>query len=84
MQILKYTQAHLAFRDNMRRFMEQEIIPNVAQWEADHIVPRVFWRKMGENGFLCTAVSSEYGGRGGDFLYSVIATEEMMRTNHTG
>jgi len=39
---------------------------------------------MGENGFLCTAISSEYGGMGGDFLYSVIAAEEMMRTNQIG
>jgi alkylation response protein AidB-like acyl-CoA dehydrogenase len=39
---------------------------------------------MGESGFLCTAISSDYGGMGGDFLYSVIATEEMMRTNHIG
>ena len=84
MQIINYTDAHLAFRDNMRRFLDQEVVPNVAQWEAEHVVPKSFWRKMGKNGFLCTAVSPEYGGMGGDFLYSVIATQEMMRTNHTG
>jgi alkylation response protein AidB-like acyl-CoA dehydrogenase len=39
---------------------------------------------MGRAGFLCTAVSPAYGGRGGDFLYSVIALEEMTRTNHYG
>lgn len=84
MQIINYTDAHLEFRDKMRRFLDQEVVPSVAQWEADHVVPKSFWRKMGKNGFLCTAVSPEYGGMGGDFLYSVIATQEMMRTNHTG
>lgn len=84
MQIINYTEAHRAFRDKMRRFLDQEITPNVDLWETDHMVPKAFWRKMGENGFLCTAVSPEYGGIGGDFLYSVITTEEMMRTNHTG
>jgi acyl-CoA dehydrogenase len=39
---------------------------------------------MGREGFLCTAVSREYGGLGGNFLYSVIVIEEMVRTNHTG
>jgi alkylation response protein AidB-like acyl-CoA dehydrogenase len=84
MQIINYTEAHEAFRENMRHFLDQEILPHVTQWEADHLVPESFWRKMGEKGFLCTDISPEYGGRGGDFLYSVIATEEMMRTNHTG
>lgn len=84
MQIINYSEAHVAFRENMRHFLAQEIIPNVAQWESEHMVPASFWRKMGDKGFLCTAVSPEYGGMGGDFLYSVIATEEMMRTNHTG
>ena len=84
MRAINYTEAHLAFRDRIRRFLDTEIAPNVAQWEADRIVPRSFWRKMGKNGFLCTAVSPKFNGMGGDFLYSVIATEEMMRTNHTG
>ncbi len=39
---------------------------------------------MGREGFLCTAISPEYGGLGGDFLYSVIALEELTRTNHYG
>ena len=84
MQIINYTEAHRTFREKMRRFLDQEIVPNVDQWETDHMVPKSFWCKMGEYGLLCTAVSPEYGGLGGDFLYSVIATEEMMKTNHTG
>ncbi|MCP4688579.1 MAG: acyl-CoA dehydrogenase, partial [Desulfobacterales bacterium] len=42
------------------------------------------WRKMGKAGFLCPSVAKEYGGRGGDFLYSIIMSEEMSRTMHTG
>jgi acyl-CoA dehydrogenase len=56
----------------------------VDQWEKDHIVPKEAWRRMGQAGFLSTWVPPEYGGMGGDFLYSVIVTEEMTRTNHTG
>jgi hypothetical protein len=39
---------------------------------------------MGEQGFLAMSVPGEYGGLGADFLYSVIVTEEMIRTNHSG
>lgn len=84
MEILKYTEAHQAFRERLKTFMETEVMPNVPQWEADHIVPKDAWRKMGRAGFLCTWASPEYGGQGLDFLYSVIATEEMAKTNHTG
>jgi alkylation response protein AidB-like acyl-CoA dehydrogenase len=84
MEILQYTRQHQEFRKRLRRFLEEEVIPNTDQWEAEQIVPKAVWQKMGQAGFLCTAVPTEYGGLGGDFLYSVIATDEMLRTNHTG
>ena len=84
MDILKYTDEHRQFRERLRAFLAAEVTPNVDQWEKDHIVPKEAWRRMGQAGFLSTWVPPEYGGMGGDFLYSVIVTEEMARTNHTG
>jgi acyl-CoA dehydrogenase len=84
MDTLKYTDEHKQFRKRLRTFLETEVSPHVDQWEKDHIVPKEAWQKMGRAGFLCTWVPKEYGGMGGDFLYSVIAGEEMARTNHTG
>jgi alkylation response protein AidB-like acyl-CoA dehydrogenase len=84
MEILQYTRQHQEFRERLQRFLEKEVIPNTDQWEAEQIVPKSVWQKMGQAGFLCTSVSPEYGGLGGDFLYSFIATDEMLRTNHTG
>ncbi|MDQ1330699.1 MAG: acyl-CoA dehydrogenase, partial [Thermodesulfobacteriota bacterium] len=84
MDILKYTEDHNRFRQRLREFIEKEVTPYVDQWEKEKIVPKSAWRKMGENGFLCMFISPEYGGMGGDFLYSVIVAEEMARTNHTG
>lgn len=84
MEMLHYTDAHLAFRSRLREFLAREITPHVDQWELDHITPKSAWRAMGANGFLCTWAGPEHGGMGGDFLYSVIACEEMARTNHTG
>ncbi|MCP3954371.1 MAG: acyl-CoA dehydrogenase family protein, partial [Desulfobacterales bacterium] len=84
MEILKYTEEQLDFRKRLRTFLEAEVTPHVDQWEKDHIVPKSVWRAMGQAGFLCPAVSTEYGGLGGDFRHSVILVEEIMRTNHTG
>jgi acyl-CoA dehydrogenase len=83
-EILKYTEEHNAFREAIRTFLEKEISPHVDEWEEAGIVPKSAWKKMGEQGFLCTAVPKEYGGMGGDFLYSVIVTEELARTSHSG
>jgi acyl-CoA dehydrogenase len=84
MDILKYTEEHRIFRDTLRRFLAKEITPRVEEWEEAGIVPREAWKKMGEQGFLAMNVPEEYGGLGADFLYSVIVTEELVRTNHSG
>jgi acyl-CoA dehydrogenase len=84
MEIIKYTEEHRIFRQAVRKFFEKEVSPFVEQWEEDGIVPRSIWKKMGEQGFLCMSVPEEYGGCGADFLYSVIVTEELVRTNHAG
>lgn len=84
MEILQYTEEHQSFRTRLRAFMDREVAPHVEQWEQDHIIPKSVWKKMGQEGFLCPALSSRYGGIGGDFLHSVIVVEEISRTNHSG
>jgi len=84
MEILQYTDAHIDFRQRLRRFMEREVVPHIATWEADHKVSRAVWQKMGREGFLCPTLPTEYGGRGGDFRFAVIGIEEISRTNHGG
>jgi len=84
MEILNYTEEHKNFRERLRGFLEKEVTPHADQWEQDKIVPKTVWKKMGQGGFLCTDVAAEYGGMGGDFLYSLIVAEEMIRTRQSG
>lgn len=84
MEIIQYTEEHVMFRDTVRKYLEKEVVPHVEEWEKDGITPRSAWKKLGDQGFLCMDVPEEYGGLGADFLYSVIMTEEMSRTNHSG
>jgi alkylation response protein AidB-like acyl-CoA dehydrogenase len=84
MEILNYTKEHNQFRGRLKAFLAKEVTPFADQWEQDKIVPKSAWKKMGQAGFLCTDVAPEYGGMGGDFLYSLIVAEEMTYTWQTG
>ncbi|MCM3743181.1 acyl-CoA dehydrogenase family protein [Sporosarcina luteola] len=74
-----FTEEHQMFRDALRKFLEKEAIPYFEQWEEEGLVPRSFWKKVGENGFLCSWIGEEYGGIGADFLFTVILNEELCR-----
>ena len=84
MDILSFTEEHRIFRDSVRKFFDKEVVPHIEEWEEAGIVPRDIWKRMGEQGFLCIQVPEEYGGLGGDFLYSAILMDELGRTNHFG
>ncbi|MCZ0754121.1 acyl-CoA dehydrogenase family protein [Anoxybacillus sp. J5B_2022] len=70
---------HHMFRDAFRKFLQKEAYPFYAEWEKKGMIPREFWRKMGENGFLCPWVEEVYGGFGADFGYSVVMNEELEK-----
>jgi len=82
--LLQYTDNHNQFRERLRSFLSNEIQPHGLQWEQDKIVPRAVWKKMGEQGFLCTGISKKFGGLDGDFLYSVIVIEELSEISEAG
>lgn len=79
-----FREKHDVFRASVRQFMEREIVPYHAQWECDGVVPRALWRKAGAEGLLCCTIPEIYGGRGLDFLYDVIVTEELWRIGASG
>ncbi|WP_097460878.1 acyl-CoA dehydrogenase family protein [Mangrovitalea sediminis] len=73
-----------AFRDNVKRFLEQEAAPHHARWEKEGQVSRELWRHAGELGFLCPTMPEEYGGTGADFRYSTVVMEEISRQGLSG
>ena len=79
-----FSAEHEAFRDTVRRFIAEHVMPFHADWEHKGQVPRSLWLKAGELGLLCCNVPEEYGGMGADFLYSTILIEEFARAGATG
>ena len=78
-----FREDHHMFREMARRFIENEIVPHLPEWEHAGIVPKSVWRKAGEVGLLCSTVPEEYGGAGGDFGHSAVMIEELARVNAT-
>ena len=74
-----FTNEHEMFRKSLRKMLEKEAYPFFNEWETKRDVPRAFWHKLGENGFLCPMVAEEFGGLGLDFGYAAILTEELER-----
>ena len=74
-----FSEEHDLFRDEFRRFAEAEIEPKVEGWNRAGTSDKATWRQLGEAGFLGVNAPEEYGGAGGDFLFSAIVMEELAR-----
>jgi len=70
-----FREDHEMFREVARRFIENEIVPHLHEWEKAGIVPKEIWRKAGAVGLLCSTLPEEYGGSGGDFGPSAVMIE---------
>lgn len=72
-----YGEEHDMFRDSVRKFFAQNLIPNLDRFEEQREVDRDFWRQAGQAGLLCPTVPERYGGVGLDFRYNAVVTEEL-------
>jgi len=79
-----FSPEHEVFRSEVRRFVETEVMPRHAEWEAQRNIPRDIWHRAGELGILCANVPEEYGGPGADWLYNAIVLEEFGRAGASG
>ncbi len=79
MNLLEVTLEQQEFRKALRRMLEKEAYPYFNKWEEQRDIPRAFWEKLGEHGFLMPWVDESYGGLGVDFSFSAILTEELER-----
>jgi alkylation response protein AidB-like acyl-CoA dehydrogenase len=71
---------HELFRSSVREFVEREVTPNVAKWEAEGKVDKRMFRSAGKAGFLGMAIPERYGGGGVvDFRFNAVIVEELMK-----
>ena len=81
---MHFSAEHDLFRSTVRRFVQEEIAPDVDEWEERGEIPRSLFRRMGELGFLGIEYPAEYGGADADFWMSVVLAEELARCGAGG
>ncbi|AXQ30594.1 acyl-CoA dehydrogenase [Solimonas sp. K1W22B-7] len=79
------TAEHDAYRDQIRRFVQTEIVPNVAKWDEEGLFPSDLHKKAAEVGILQLGYPEEYGGIPcADPYYQIILAEEISRSGAGG
>jgi len=71
-------------REQIKRFVETEVVPNGEAWEETGKVPREVFKKMGSLGMLGMRYPEQYGGAGLDTMASVVLAEEVGRSTFGG
>jgi acyl-CoA dehydrogenase len=78
------TPEHRLLQQQVARFIEREVEPHGAAWEAAGQVPREVLRKLGSAGLLGLMFEPEYGGGGGDALANLAFAEALSQSTFGG
>ena len=74
-----HTEEHELFRQTVRGFYRDAVVPRHEQWERDGIVDRSLFTEAGELGLLGLQAPEELGGAGvDDFRFNAILVEEAQ------
>ncbi len=65
-------------RDEVRRFAENEIVPNAEEYDTEEKFPHEIVDKAAEMGLVGTSIPMEYGGAGYSTLESALIAEELF------
>jgi acyl-CoA dehydrogenase len=79
-------ETHEEWRQQLRRFIEREIMPFAAEWEEQGKIPDEIFPKAGQQGLFALGYPEQYGGleQGLDIWHSHIVHEELARTGCGG
>ena len=78
------TEEHVLLRDQVRRFVADEVEPVAAAWEEEGSVPRDVLRRMGALGFFGLMYDPEYGGSGADPVTNLVFAESLSQSTFGG
>lgn len=78
------TSEHFAWREQLRRFIDLEVMPYAEEWDEAGHIPLALWPKAAEVGLLGLGYPEEFGGTPGDLWFQQIASEELARVGVGG
>lgn len=78
------THDHQLLRDQVARFLAEEVEPHALAWEAEGKVPREVLRRMGRAGLFGLMYESAYGGAEADALTNLVFAEALSQSTFGG
>jgi acyl-CoA dehydrogenase len=78
------TEEHRLLRQQVRRFVNEEVLPFADAWERDGCIPREIFRKLGTLGLLGMRHPVDHGGTDMGPVASVLFAEELGRSGYGG
>lgn len=92
-----FNQTHADLRAEVRQWVEEEIMPNVTEWDEAKKVPDSIYKQMGERGYLAGLLGMHYpthytGGKHvksvppekWDLFHELVITDELSRAGSGG
>lgn len=84
MDTVYFSEEHNILREQVRRFVEEEVEPHGDAWERDRMIPREIFRRMGALGLFGVRYPERFGGSDMDTLATIVVAEELGRSTFNG
>ena len=62
-----FTEEQVLLRKTVRQFVDAEIMPSIAEWDAKGGFDPRIWKRLAELGLMGVCVPEKYGGSGMDY-----------------
>ncbi|KAL9095976.1 MAG: hypothetical protein Q9165_001974 [Trypethelium subeluteriae] len=91
-----YNETHVALREEVRQWVDEEIMPNVTEWDEARKVPDEIYKQMGTRGYLPGLLGMSYQSHltktpiksvppeKWDFFHEMLLTDEISRAGSGG
>ncbi|KAF2000276.1 short-chain specific acyl-CoA dehydrogenase mitochondrial precursor [Amniculicola lignicola CBS 123094] len=91
-----FNETHAALRDEVRQWVEEEIMPNVTEWDEAKKVPDKIFKQMGDRGYLAGLLGIHYpthltktriasvAPEKWDLFHEMLLTDELSRAGSGG
>lgn len=75
----EFTEEQQLLRKTVRQYVDDEIMPHIAEWDATGGFDPKVWKRLSELGFMGVCIPEAYGGSGMDYNALAIVCEELER-----
>jgi len=79
----EFTDEQQLLRKTVRQYVDDEIIPHIAEWDSKGGFDPKVWKQLADLGLMGVCVPEAYGGSGMDYNSLAIVCEELERGDTT-